>query len=182
MAGAARHRSPAAVEFIQGSGQATVTGAATVAGSAGGVIDYVGSTGALTYYAQAGAETVNASGSSTNNVMWAGGAAGDHDVMIGGTGNDQLIAGPGANTLTGGGGADLFTFINGNAGGADVITDFSAGGTVNLIGYGAAAAAAAQQSAVVSGGNTVITLSDNTQITFLGVTSARAFTGHIVSS
>ena len=41
---------------------------------------------------------------------------------------------------------------------------------------------AAQQSAVVAGGNTTITLTDNTQITFLGVSSAGALSGHIMSS
>jgi Ca2+-binding RTX toxin-like protein len=170
------------VTFVEAGGPATLSGAVTAVGAAGGVIDYTGASGGLTYYATGGAETVNAGASSTNNVMWAGGGLGDNDLLIGGSGNNALIAGAGADTLSGGSGPTLFEFLAGRSGGTDVITDFTPADTVDLVGYGAGAAAAAEQTAVVSGGNTTITLSDNTRITFLGVTSAGAFTGHVVSS
>jgi len=53
---------------------------------------------------------------------------------------------------------------------------------VLLLGYGAGAADAAIANATTSGGSTTITLSDNTTIKFVGVTSSAALSGHISSS
>jgi Ca2+-binding RTX toxin-like protein len=125
---------------------------------------------------------VHASASSTNNVLWAGGGVTSDDVLIGGSGNDRLVAGPGADTLTGGGGSNGFILINGLDGGSVVVTDFNSSDSADLLGYGVGAANAALQSAQSAGGNTTITLSDNTQITFLGVSTAGALQGHLFSS
>jgi hypothetical protein len=62
-----------------------------------------------------------------------------------------------------------------------VIADFSAIDTVFLGNYGSGAAAAALNTATTSGNSTTITLSDNTRITFVGVTNVGALTGHITS-
>jgi len=48
--------------------------------------------------------------------------------------------------------------------------------------YGAGAADAAIAGATTAGGSTTITLSDNTKITFTGVTSSAALNGHIFST
>jgi len=73
--------------------------------------------------------------------------------------------------MTGGAGADQFRFINYQAGGTDLILDFTSKDQVALIGYGKNAVANALKTQTVVGGSVTITLSDNTRITFAGVTS-----------
>lgn len=70
-------------------------------------------------------------------------------------------------TATGGAGSDLFVFLNGHAGGADFIQDFDSSDLVLLGGYGPNGIT----SSVSGGGNTTLTLSDNTTITFTGVSN-----------
>ena len=74
--------------------------------------------------------------------------------------------------MSGGTGADLYEFINGHAGGSDVITNFMApkGDLVDLDGYAANQVDLALANATVAGGSTTIMLSDSTRITFQGVT------------
>jgi len=109
------------------------------------------------------------------------------DSLVAGSGNDTLYAGSGTDSLGGGTGSNLFifekSFING-AGNTDVMTDFAAssGNQVWLEGYGTAAAAAALSGAVSSGGNTTLTPSDNTKITFMGISSVSSLSGHIYST
>ena len=170
------------VAYIAGGGAVTLSGVATAYGTAGGLTDYVGATGNLTYFAGAGAETINASAASTSNVMWASANNSSSDLLVGGSGNDQLVGGAGTDTLTGGSGSNSFIFIDGHSGGTVSVTDFNSADAVDLLGYGAGAANAALQSAQSAGGNTTITLSDNTRITFLGVSSASALHGHVFSS
>jgi len=62
-----------------------------------------------------------------------------------------------------------------------VIANFTASDAVNLSGYGGNDAARALAGAVSAGGNTSITLTDNTQITFLSVGSPGALAGHVFS-
>jgi serralysin len=173
--------------LVVGATNASVTGGAggtTLFGAAGGMLTYgnTGGAGSLEYGAEAGSETLNASASNTNNLIYAGGNAANQDLLVAGSGNDVLVAGQGSSTLTGGAGNNMFDFFCGADGGHASITDFTSQDVVNLSGYGAGAALAAQQSAVVAGGNPTITLIDNTQITFLGVSSAVALSGHIMSS
>ena len=89
-----------------------------------------------------------------------------------------------SNPLVGGGGVNGFYFWSGQGGTAanHVIGDFSAIDYVLLGNYGADAPAAAIAGATTAGGSTTITLSDNTKITFSGVTSSAALTGHIFST
>lgn len=62
----------------------------------------------------------------------------------------------------------------------DVITDFNANDVLYLAGYGSGEAANVLATGVSSGGSTTITLSDNTQITFLDISSVNAL-AHVVS-
>lgn len=78
--------------------------------------------------------------------------------------------------MTGGSGdSNMFDFLNGRAGASYTITDFNAadGNKVWLANYGNDAvtnALSTQQQETVNGVvNTTITLSDNSQITFVGV-------------
>lgn len=59
-----------------------------------------------------------------------------HDVLLGGDGNDQLEGGMGRDTLTGGAGDDLFVYrsvSDSSFNVRDILTDFTAGGTVDEI-------------------------------------------------
>lgn len=91
--------------------------------------------------------------------------------MKAGSGNDTLVAGTGNDTMTGGSGHDLFVFFNNNAGGQNVINDMTGNDTVAFAGYNLQSLSASLQNATTSGGSVSILLSDNTRITFNGITS-----------
>jgi Ca2+-binding RTX toxin-like protein len=160
-----------------GNASSTVVGGATsptIFGNAGSNITYFNSTNAsgAILIAGAGSETLNASGSTTGNAMFAGA---NNSTLIGGTGSDLIVGSAGTGTLTGGAGSDLFIFNKGAAGGTFVITDFAKGSDVVLLSrYATTEIASAVGSAVVSGNTTSITLTDNTKITFSGITSVDA--------
>ena len=129
-----------------------------------------------------GGATVFGPGSTVSNVYLTGSGTG---TIQGGTGNDTIFAGSGAYTIDGGAGADRFTFSTSNPngrGGTAVITGFRAGegDRIDLQGY---ANQGTQSATTFSGvgsqgqvfnnvGATLITLSDNTRITLVGVTNA----------
>ncbi len=171
--------------IVGGSGNATVfggTGATSLAGGAGGAVTYVNTTGGSTFYTGGnGNETLDASLSKAGNLILGGHDTAGQSLLIGGAGNDAILAGAGAATLVGGGGANFFDFFSSLGGPAanDVISDFSAIDNVMLVNYAPGQAATAIAGATTAGGSTTITLSDNTRITFTGVTSSAALTGHI---
>ena len=105
--------------------------------------------------------TINFFNVKGNTVFYTGPGA---DTIYAGTGNATVNAFPGSLP-------EVFSFINGKAGGNDQYNGFSSGDQLQLVGYGSGAQAAALASATVTGGNTVITLSDNTKITLTGYTS-----------
>jgi len=170
--------------IFDASGSSTVFGSegfTSIVGAAGGVTTYVNTTsGGLTYVAGAGNETIDASLSKTG--AWLQGGTGQN-LLVGGAGADGLAAGSGAGTIVGGGGANVFYFFKAEGGptAQDVISDFSAIDHVALVNYGAGEAVAAIAGATTSGGSTTITLSDNTKITFTGVTNVASIAGQIVS-
>lgn len=146
------------IMFVGGSGSASIVGsdksAVTVFGHAGSDVNfYSSSTPGAVLLAGSGNETLNAAGSA-NDVFWA---------------NNQSVGG--AATLTGGSGSNTYNFVSVHAGGSYMITDFSSKDAVNLINYGASADSSALSHVATVGGSAVITLSDNTQITFHDVTS-----------
>lgn len=148
-----------------------VGGSSTVTASDGNAVFVVGS-GSNLLVAGAGNVTLAGGTSSGSNSYFAGFGA---DQVAGGSGNDAFVAGTGQATLSGGGGANLFSFVAGGAGGADVITDFHRGvDHLSLRGYAAGAAGAALSRAGVSGGATTLTLGDGTRVTLLGVTGLGA--------
>jgi len=176
--------------------QASVTGGSGQFigfGGNGGTINYSSSSvGSALLVALGGNETLNAAGASVgvalvgaNNLY--GTPQPTNDVLIGGAGSDTFVAGNGNTTMTGGAGNNIFAFFKtafGTTldGGNTVITDFNAADTVLATGFGSAGAAAAATviaAATVSGGNTSVLLTDGTKITFDGVNSAAALTGHL---
>jgi VCBS repeat-containing protein len=76
-------------------------------------------------------------GGDGNDVLNGGAGA---DTLTGGIGNDILIGGADVDTLTGGSGIDTFRFTAGDSGAPsasnfDIITDWAAGGTQDIIDY-----------------------------------------------
>ncbi len=158
-----------------GANAATVievgTGASTVTASDGNAVFLTGSANNL-IAAGGGNVTLVGGTSGGNNTIFAGSGA---DQLGGGLGNDDFLAGNGRATLSGGGGANLYSFVNGQAGGADVITDFHRGtDRLSLQGYGGAAASQALAGAVHSGGATVLSLADGTSVTLQNVAGLTA--------
>ena len=98
------------------------------------------------------------------------------DLLGGGAGNETFFAGHGNATVIGGSGADLYGFVNGLAGGTETVFGFNTakGDLISLQGYGPNEAQNDLANAAVAGGNTTLTLSDHTQVTFMGVTNLNA--------
>ncbi|WP_408886877.1 calcium-binding protein, partial [Komagataeibacter swingsii] len=162
--------------FIDGSNgiSDTVTGSyATIYGTAG--LDLTANIGATTtYYASSGNETLDG-GLSTGKLYARAGSG--NDTLIGGSGYDTLRAGTGDDLFVAGSAQTEFEFIKGKAGGNDIIQDFgkSAGNVVKLSGYDAKTSSiqAMLDNATIAGGNTTVSLTDNTRITFVGVTDLK---------
>ena len=157
-----------------GPGNATLTGA--------------GSLGANTYFAGVGADLI-AAGAGNDTVVGGSGADtifagnGHADIfegsgptlVIAGPGHDTVQAGAGRATVVAGTGADVFSFVSGHGGGAELISKFKPGvDLVSLQGFGTDAAAAALRTARIVGRDTTIELADHTRITFSGVTHLSA--------
>ena len=179
------------VLFSDLGGNATVNGGATqmtVFGGPGGDVTFNGASnsGGLLFQALSGNETLNASGSSSGNLLAAGNLlfgtnSGGADSLVGGAGNDTFFGGNAAATMTGGAGDNVFAFFKFLGTGTDVITDFNSNDSVLAAGYGNQAATLIQD-AVTTNGSTSITLSDGTKITFSGMSSSSALTGHLFAS
>src|SRR6185312_13702935 len=174
-----------ALTFVAGSGAASViagTGQATLFGGSGSYTYLTGgasSAGAL-FVAGGGNETLNAAGSTADNIMFAGTAGIDsNDSLVGGSGNDTFVGGTGQTTMTGGAGTDDFVFDKAAGGGITTINDFTNSETLGIFGYGSTASAIVAAS-TVSAGSTTISLSDNTKITLIGFTNLT--TGNIAAA
>lgn len=169
------------LEFIGGTGSATLAGGAlavTVAGADGGTVTFTGAASGNMFLvataAGADAALIDASAATGANTFVTGvtGAAQATSTVLGGTGADLFLIGNAASSLTGGaGGANTFDFVASATGGAtDVITDFKPADRLGISGY-AANGAAVLANATVSGGTTTITLSDQTRIVLQNYTT-----------
>ena len=142
-------------------------GAATILGAGAGDVLYAGGSAGDLVAGGAGSGTISAEASIGNDTLFAG--AGD-TLLRGGFGLDILVAGAGNDTFQPGPGAELIAFINGRAGGTDLVQGFVPGFTKFLLaGYGATAVADALGGATVSGGNTILALGDGTRVTIVGL-------------
>jgi fibronectin-binding autotransporter adhesin len=142
------------MDFVGGAGGATISGGAgatSVAGGSGPMLVY-GGTGPLTFNGGDG-----------------------NAVVVAGAGNAMVTAGSGPASLAAGSGDDLFTFVNGQSGGQDVVWQFVHGqDQVQLVGYAPNIVQTVLAGAVSSGGSTTVTLPDNTMITFAGLAQMTA--------
>ena len=86
------------------------------------------------------------------------------------TGADSVIGGGGASTITAGGGSDVFGFVDGHAGGTELITNFTSNDKFAFGGYGANPIQSEVYTAgpAAGTGTDVITLTDGTTITVEG--------------
>jgi hypothetical protein len=192
------------VNFIGGAGSATVlggVGAATVFGVDFSNANFVGSTvtgspGGFLFAngSNAGAETLNAGSSTTNDTLF---AAHGNDSLIASSGTDFIDVGANTGSLSGAGtvtGGDTVVgsssslasahmiFSDGSFLGGAVVTNFTSADSVALTGYGTTQSAASLlASSTFNGGDTTIALSDGTHITFVDTTAA-ALTGHLTST
>jgi len=169
-----------ALTFLNGTGATTVSaGTSTLFGASGLDLMLVGGSASSTnlFVGNEGNETVSAA--SSNGTLHAFAGTGN-ETIIGGSSADTLVGGSGAATLTGGSGAaNLFALNKGSAGGDYTITDFgsAAGNLMALYQYGLQnnnGLSNVLSNATVAGGNTTIELSDNSKITFVGVTDLNA--------
>ena len=178
---------PGQLTFLNGSGSSTVvggTGSETIQGGTGGGLyqggtggnnSISGGTGKATIFGGGSGDTLAAGGShgdalvaATGNETLTSASSQGLDSMYGGSGQDAMIAGAGGDLMDGGSGLMNFDFSKGltNAGSTYAVFNYHAGDTVTLSGYSGAPTESS------AGGNTVLGLSDGTQITFVGVASA----------
>ena len=151
--------------LVAAGGRETLTGSGSTGrnmffgGSGADVIAAGG--GASTIVAGIGIATISGGGGTAAIFVGAG-----RDVLLGGTGADYVQAGAGNATLFAGSGMDLIGVVNVQAGGTLVVSGFrTATDRISTQGYATAPVIA------TSGGNTVLTFSDRTQVTLLGVAS-----------
>ncbi len=170
------------LDFINGEGSSTVlggTGSDTVFAGAGGG-QFTGGTagnnllnggaGAATLFGAGNNDVLNAAGSNAQALH----AGPGNETLFGalGSGADTFYASAGATTITTGTGNDTIAFINGQAGGIDVVNNFDLlPGTdkIGLQGYGPNEAANAIAGQIAGPTGTVLTFSDGTKVTFTGV-------------
>jgi Ca2+-binding RTX toxin-like protein len=137
------------------------TGADTLTTAANGQTTMLGGSGGTLFIGNGGAAT--AFGGAGNDTLFAGSGS---MVYAEGPGADLVVFGSGSATISGGAGIDSYVVANGSAGGQDVIDGFKVGtDQLGLFGY---APGAVQTQ--VTGGSTILTLSDHTVITLVGVT------------
>jgi Ca2+-binding RTX toxin-like protein len=185
--------------FIGGTdvGASIVGGSGTtyMFGGAGDSVAFAASdtTSTASFLAGSGNETLN--GALAQNALSIYGnndsdtavTSGVSDSLLGGSGNDTLVSGAGYETLAGGAGHNLFVIdaTTDGVGGHITIADFNAG-TDNMLAFANYSqtdienALNGAMTVTGAGGetDTVITLSDNTQVTFIGVTS---LSGHVIT-
>ncbi len=136
------------------------TGDDTLVGGTGGYSTIVGGAGHNLIIGVGG--TTIAYGGPSDDLYFAG--AGDM-VITEGNGSNQVVFGTGHAAVAGGTGTNLYTFLNGNAGGDDLIANFKVGTDhIQLFGYD-------RSTVGIQGGsgNSTVSLSDGTRITLLGV-------------
>ncbi len=167
------------------------TGQATVFGSAGATVTFIGTAaGGAQFHAYGGNETLSGAGSTTNNLYYGSSVAGSTTNLIGGSGSNTFFAGSNTETMTGGGNNEVFAILRQatsvNAGGAHVtITDFNSTDTIFMVGYDSTQSASTLLAHATgpaisgSGPGLTLTLSDNTTVTFTNLTSVSPLFGKI---
>ena len=147
--------------------------------------------GTLTAFGAAANTLVAAGG---NTTLSGGGSSGDNLYFTSGTGTTVVEAGSGVSTVVASGavnsvfgatgtqdvflsgGVTQLDFLGGFEGGTNAIIGFNAGDSILLTNYQPGEAQNVVVSAVVNSGDTILTLSDSTQIVLFGYTGVTAAT------
>jgi hypothetical protein len=151
--------------LIGGSGNNTLVGgmgASTLIGGAGNALEFTGGTGPALLVGAAGTSAINGTGGSGAEIVLVVG--GKTVVALNGAA-DTVVGGTGATTVVGGAGADVYGFIKGHAGGAEIIGGLKSTDSIVFGGYGSAPIA----SEAVQNGSDVIALNDGTVVTLEGI-------------
>jgi hypothetical protein len=167
---------------LSGANSSVTGGSGSIVGTASGAnTTLIGGTGTANAFTLSGSNSLAVAGQSpgvthvtldetsggseiTTNPL---GNSGTLIATLSASGADSVIGGGGVSTITGGGGADVFGFVKGHAGGTETILNFTSSDTFAFGGYGYSLSNLPTE--VVTGGNDVITLSDNTVITLVGI-------------
>ena len=183
-----------------GSGSATLfggQGGGVLAGGAAGSNIIVAGQQATTLIGGGGNDVLFATGSGgdllvagSGNTTLQGGASSGNDTFFAGAGNTLIglgagqgtvFAGSGASTVVGGSGSTTYAVLNGHAGGTEQIIGFKLGvDKLALGGFADGEIVRALSSVTTDAGSattaasTTMTLSDNTRITFMDMTSINA--------
>jgi hypothetical protein len=147
----------------------TVSGAnTTLVGGTGNTIASVSGANSLAVAGSSGVTGIDESGSTGPETI-ATNPLGNSGTLVAflGSGADSVLGGGGASTIEGGSGNDVFAFINGHAGGSEVIYNFTAIDNFAFAGYGYSATNLPTEAVGTLGD--VITLSDGTTITLVGI-------------
>jgi|GEM_PF-3474416 len=144
-----------------GSGQVTIFG-----GGAGDVLTAGPAAGNI-ILAGPGAETISGAGSWGSDAFYGGSGP---NTFLCGSGTTSIQIGSGNTTITAGSGLSLFAFVQGHANNVTLQGLNPALDYLSLQNFGTGEAATAIAGAQVSGGNSMLTLSDGTRITFSGFT------------
>jgi len=175
------------LNFINGQGASTVLGQAgsdTIFAGFGGGLYKGGSAGNNLLQGGFGAATLQAGGN--NDTLIAGPGAAPQALFAasgsetldgsGSSGADTFYGGSGHATINLGLGTNIVGFIDGSAGGTDIVNSFASGtDTINLHGYPSGEVSNVVGNQTLSGGNVTISLSDGTQVTFTSL-------GHLLTS
>lgn len=148
-----------------GAGATTITaglGASTLVGGTGSTLMLANGTAPDLMVAGSGATTIDGTTGSGPQMVFAG--AGPALIALG-DGAASLVGGSGVAQVTGGTGADVYGFVHGHAGGADVITGLKPEDMIVFAGYGGDPIT----SEGVLAGSDLITLSDGTVILLQGI-------------
>jgi Ca2+-binding RTX toxin-like protein len=153
------------------AGSASSANSTLVGGTGGGSLTVGGGgTGSLVVAGQGTGTTTVTLAETTGGAEVATNPLGDAGTLVAtlsSTGADSVVGGGGASTITGGGGHDVFDFVNGHAGGTEVIIGYTASDNIAFGGYGYSATNLPTENLV--GSNDVITLSDGTVITLVNL-------------
>ncbi|MCB8876575.1 calcium-binding protein [Acidisoma silvae] len=141
------------------------TGATTMIGGTN-TTEFADGTGDVTMVAGTGDSQLNGMTGTGDEIMFTSPISNTGTAVFGlNNAADTVIAGTGQSTIVGGTGDDVFGFVDGHAGGSVVIEGFHTGDNLAFGNYSGWAIA----SETVVDGSDVMTLTDGTQITFLGV-------------
>ena len=157
-----------------GSGTNLLTGGAglTTIAAGSGASTLIGGTGPTMLFTNGGASDYVAAGSGPTTIV-GGTGSGNEQIFAGsgadfiglGSGADTMVAGSGVSSVIGGAGQDIYGFINGHAGGSDIIAGLKANDSIVFGGYGGNPIT----SEGVLNGSDLLTLSDGTAILLVGI-------------